>query len=316
MLRLYFLTALTTLALTVNAQSKIRLIGVDLGYENVRYDKIFGLKDDFKKSQLQAITPDSFEFYNDIGSPNSFIFFVNRAGKIVPHYSEQKSVAQQFNINCLLQIKNKKGQYNPHHVFSAGLSSQNRNLLSGDFRARSGNTTIDTSGYVVYFQDTTQIANYSTSYNVSQTRVKSKQLQLNIGYQYKFFPSDKFNVSLGPRISAGYVYKGFFSGKNFSYTSIESITFSGIQAGVFYNTYNQKNYRKTYSGGFNAVLSAEVALGWRLSKTLPVLKNINVTATGRFGWDTIKMKNSSFYGNLYYYTTFGISYIFDKYYKS
>jgi hypothetical protein len=163
--------------------------------------------------------------------------------------------------------------------------------------------------------DTLNIINYTHSIGTSYTHVETKQIKLILAYQYCFFPTEKATIKVGGGIDFGYIYKGFFRGDNSVY-SITRSTAAGMYAGEFYNTSDNQGFSKSFSGGFSVRPYADITVSWRLSKKNKVLDNISLFTTARMGYDCIKLRNSSMYNNLFTSTTFGISYIFDKYYKS
>lgn len=316
MLRLFFLTLLISVSIEVTAQSKIRLIGFEAGYERVRFDNILGFNDDFQKGQLEGVVPDNFVFYNTVASPNAFKFNNARAGKIIPQYAFQKSQAKDLSIKVLFQIKNKAGLYSKNHLFNLGLSYQNRTLLGGDFTANDGVNIVDSTGSVFYYNDSVDVVSYTQAYNVSQTNAISNQIKINVGYKYRFFPEEKINITIGGGVDFGYIYEGSFRGKNFAYTTTQYIAEGGILAGEYYSIYDEEKFISRYSGGFSWRTYADVTLSLRLSKTHKLFNNINLFATARAGYDGIKLSKSAYYGNLFVSTSFGISYIFDKYYNT
>lgn len=315
MLRLIFLTTLIAISVTLNAQSKIRLIGFEVGYEYSRYDKVLGGSDEYNESNLSGVTPASYIFYNNVGSPYTQIQNSNQAVLGNFTYGYQKNYARQNNLIGLFQIKNKEGKYNPKHIFKVGIGYQKRQLLRGQFQSYLGNTIVDTTGMVIYSGDTLPVINYTNTVGTSYSEVKTKQVKINIGYQYSFFSMDKANVKIGMGVDIGYTYHAFFVGMN-SVFNITNSYAGGLYAGAFYNTSNRTGFSRSFSGSFSVRPYADLTVNWRLSKTNKSLDNINLFATARIGYDCIKLKQSKTYGDLFVSTTFGISYIFDKYYKS
>jgi hypothetical protein len=310
MLRLFFLTLLISLSLETNAQSKIRLIGFDFGGEYSLPNK----NKEFGKENIKGIVPEGYEFCSDKASPSALVFGQLAAATRAWRYQSYKKYYRQVNINALFQIKTKDGNYNPNHFLNIGIGQQFRQFLSGSFVNRVGNTTVDTSGSAVYFGDTLDVINYTDNYQSSTAFINARVLTINLGYQHRFYPFDKISLSIGGGLDLGVIYKGFFLGRNNTYTQTESYA-SGISAGTFFNAYDSKRF----SSKINGILVrpyADLTANWQVNKKVKKGRGINFFVSARVGYDGAKLRKSTFYGDTFTSIRFGISYIFDKYYNA
>ncbi|UPT67578.1 MAG: hypothetical protein M0D57_02575 [Sphingobacteriales bacterium JAD_PAG50586_3] len=318
MLRLIFLTTLLAAANLLSAQSKIRLIGFDASLENEWYRQ-----NDFTPAQIDNAAPTDFVYHDNVGRPYHLMIGKDVApgNQIVfPYMRKDKGEGKKISLTAHFQLKNKEGKYNSHHIFSIGLSNQKRTLLNGQFM-RTERTGIKDTLYnaFVYNSDTSDVISDTTRIWLSQTQIDVSQILFNINYQYKIYPLERASISFGAGIEAGVGYKGHFLGKNKSFDRIDYFPdlMGTIYAGQYYSEINAKTSRNQFAGSISVRPYINAAISWRLSKKAPVLKNINAFVQGRLGWDSTKLKTTAAaYNNLFVSTTFGISYIFDKYYKA
>jgi hypothetical protein len=318
MLRLLFLTSLIAISITLNAQSKIRLIGFEASVENEWYRQ-----NNFSPSQIDAAAPPDFTYCNDIGRPYHLkIGPVNSLGNQIafPGIVHDKGTGKKISLNAQFQLRNKSGKYNPHHIFSIGISRQKRTLLNGQFMYSERTGIIDTLyNAFAYNGDTSNVLSDTTKTWLSQTQIDVSQILFNINYQYKIYPLERACISFGAGIEAGFGYKGGFRGNNISFTRIDYFPdiMGTIYAGQYYSEINVKTHYNRFAGSISVKPYINASISWRLSKKTAILKNINAFVQGRLGWDSTKLKSTAAaYNNLFVSTTFGISYIFDKYYKS
>jgi hypothetical protein len=200
-------------------------------------------------------------------------------------------------------------------LLKAGLSYEERKLFCGQFKVPI--LLADTMGTAEILGTPTDVYITQMHDEISQTNVNAKFAKLAVSYQYKLYPVEPLSILLGAGADAGMLVSGQFAGNiiDAEYTNYYDYE-NSIELGRNYTKFNKQYYSKRFGGGSTISAFAQATLNWHLSNKQNFLKHFNLSVTGRYGYNWVKLPQSQNYSSRYLSGSFGISYIFDKYYKS
>lgn len=298
-----------------------RLIGVEATSGNLHYNTEKEWNVPSTTSDIyRGVIDDGSVFFSNFGDNTSTIYNSNYSPLI--DYSTRKNwenLSRQTDFTTSWGF-GKKGDVNQKHVIKIGAGWGSRNFNITGYNKPLFQQT-DTLGYYYVGNDTiAQIKD--TAVFISTTLENTvKWANISVSYYYRIHPEEKLSLSIGGGFDAMF---GIFStlGTIGQYNR-SSVFGRSVSSGAEWSYYdNQSSIYKTTSIGtvdesrfkaFGIRPWVSMRVDYRLSKKIPVLKNINLFADGRYGveYSTIGKKMHSKAPN-YLGLIIGIAYNFRK----
>lgn len=298
-----------------------RLIGVEATSGNLHYNTEKEWNVPSTTSDIyRGVIDDGSVFFSNFGDNTSTIYNSNYSPLI--DYSTRKNwenLSRQIDFTTSWGF-GKKGDVNQKHVIKIGAGWGSRNFNITGYNKPLFQQT-DTLGYYYVGNDTiAQIKD--TAVFISTTLENTvKWANISVSYYYRIHPEEKLSLSIGGGFDAMF---GIFStlGTIGQYNR-SSVFGRSVSSGAEWSYYdNQSSIYKTTSIGtvdesrfkaFGIRPWVSMRVDYRLSKKIPVLKNINLFADGRYGveYSTIGKKMHSKAPN-YLGLIIGIAYNFRK----
>ena len=214
----------------------------------------------------------------------------------------------------------KKGDVNPKHVIKIGAGFGNRSYNTVDYY-KDEFSQIDTIGYTYIGNDTVVTIKDSSVFVGASISNYARLGHVSLAYNYRLHADEKLSLSFGGGMDIGFGTLEVLGVINrYTERRIYGRTLNGQPGWNYYdheNYINKSNLLGNIDNNRFKVASfrpyVNLRVDYRLSKKLPLLKNINVFVDGRWGKEFSTM-NKKMYANTPTFISWrvGIAYNFRK----